>query len=532
MSSILVLVMLVLTVATLTLTTTATIRVSQDSPFCSLSLPILRCVFANTTQNVELGKVNLDGVKEVRVEAASHFHTSPQCLTILRVGSSNDVKVQGGAAPNTENISTPMGKEEGRRRKETHQQAYTHQQSPGNTSSRRSIRGLGVERRGSDGEYDGEVKEDWCSRNVSVTQSRVSWLRGQFDRVSIQLSPTDEVSGEIRVLDIKRTSPLVTLAVKVDEVILMNSTVQNVTQLEVNERLLINNVRIGRVGPQAIIVNGRSEQSQGGLEFTLSSVVVNVMETGAMRVRGGHLSINDLTFGMLRDGAMVVEPGGKLTLNNVRVLHASYACLVLEPNATLILDNFMLENNTIPHMKLFTGVSQVFVLPLLAISPQESVKDTQQEKAFPGFSWYWLVVMAVVGQVSGLVIGSAVMWRRPDLTKGLPSISLSELLGRERSREEAEGHTNEGMCRSGLQRQDSGLTSSSFASFVPGHERQRSSSTLLPPIYKPPNPELEPAHSNTYVQLQSPSENPEQVIYEEVDNFAQCRPESTYLAMH
>ncbi|KAK3867688.1 hypothetical protein Pcinc_026877 [Petrolisthes cinctipes] len=523
MSSILVFVLLVLTVASITLTT-ATIRVSQDTPFCSLSLPILRCVFANTTQNVELGKVNLDGVKEVRVEAASHLHASPQCLTSLRVGSSNDVKVQGGAAPNSENISTPMEKEEGHRRKDT------HQQSPGNTSSsRRGIRGLGVERRGSDGEH-GQVKQDWCSRNVSVTQSRVSWLRGQFDRVSIQLSPTDEVSGEIRVLDIKRTSPLVTLAVRVDEMTLMNTTVQNVTQLEVNERLLINNVRIGRVGPQAIIVNGRSEQSQGDLEFTVSSVAVNVMETGAMRVRGGHLSINDLTFGTLRDGAMVVEPGGKLTLNNVRVLQASYSCLVLERNATLILDNFKLENNTIPHMKLSTGVSQVFVLPLMAISPQESGKDTQ-EKAFPGFSWYWLVVMAVVGQVSGLVIGSAAMWRRPDLTKGLPSISLSELLGRERSREEAEGYTNEGMCRPGLQRQDSGLTSSSFASFVPGHDRQQPSSTLIPPTYKPPNPELVPAYSNTYVQLQSPSANPDEVIYEEADNFAQCRPESTYLTM-
>ncbi|XP_045583185.2 uncharacterized protein [Procambarus clarkii] len=609
------------------------------SKFCSQTNQDLRCVFRNTSENVDLA-VLWPGVRKMQVEVTESLYGSVPCGATLEVWSSSNVTLQGHATGHAHN-KTPEshqgtafnGRETGRggllsrsssaltrsnklplsnsspptpsSGSATHNSGLptrnsgppTHNSSPPtrnsgfptsnsgpqtrksglptgnsgpptrntgpptrntgpptrntgpptrNTGHLPGSRGsLGVAPHFSTTHYEREESvpygagEARCSSNVSITQARVHSLLGEFDVSRLYYCNVDELDGQFGLLNIRK-SDVSNFSASGRQAYIEDSTMLVVSSLAMNQ-LQLNHVKIGR-----LVSPGLVQQTTGSeVVSNLSEVTADIIETGAILVVSGQLTITNMTVNEMQSAAITVGSGGVLTLTNFHVRQGPQTMLVLDGEGKVAITNFTLGNDTIIHLELTSRSNQKTLYPLHIMRPAE-VSNTSKIGGFTGtshqvektpvknlvgFSWYWVMIMTVAGVFAGMIIGTAIMWRRPTISKCPPSaLTLSDLIAQDRL--DSEDHAPDTPQRPELSRQDSGLTSSSFASFTPCQERSRLSSLSMRQQQDPDVCLSTSTEPNIYVHVPALACTREDVIYEEVETLGVPKVDPTYLIMN
>lgn len=525
----------------------ATISVDQTSRYCSQVHSSLTCVFTNTSEDVEVREVGRD-VLRLMVEGAPALRGSQPCGTTLHVLTSSNVTLERAISDTVEDRVRQKRKSSER---EIGNTEFPVRIKPLQSISVHSTISASKASSGADKTHvsysvsTGE-RATMCERNVSVVQSKLHWLRGQFHLMDIQLSEVSELDGDIGELDLRSRSKVSNFSASGNQVSIKETEIQLLSRLEVRQQLNLHNVDIGSVVPPGLLLHqpqdvGTPVYNGHARAHTLSDVKVNTIESGTLQVMGGQVFITNMSVDEARTASLVVRDGGVLTLINVHVRRGPKTCLVLHDEAAVVLVNFTLGSDTISHMNISNTDYREALYPLrnpwpvqgkirLRIGPVKSASEVTDNPSngFPGFPWYWIMIMAVVGIFAGMIVGSAIMWRRPGLLKGQPSaLTLSDLIGRDRLQEETESQTSNTLPRPDFQRQDSGLTSSSFASYTPCQERPQTTSPLFPiqahnPECQKPSPDPEP---NVFVHVPPLACTRGEVIYEEVEALSALKVE-------
>ena len=269
-------------------------------------------------------------------------------------------------------------------------------------------------------------------------------------------------------------------------ILIEDTKIEFVSQLKAKIWLQLRRVDLGTVAHQALqlLPPGREEEDQLHM---LSDLTIQRLEAGSLEVVGARVSVNNMTVDWMVKDAIIVGYQGILTLTNV-MLHCRdmYYCLKLEVGAKLVLRNVTIRNNTIIKIDL-NATSKGDMYPMFDVAFKK-----EREPFIMTFSWHWLVIMTVCGFVAGIVIGSAFTWKRPSLNSGpIFNFTLSDLLSHDRLQDNngettMRSHTTDHLARPALTRQDSGLTSSSFASYIPFQTSAREGECVTSSCYNNP----------------------------------------------
>ncbi|KAG7165961.1 uncharacterized protein LOC121869972 [Homarus americanus] len=528
----------------------AVLTADQETNFCTLMGHRLQCVFKNTSEDVEVVRVS-PGVREVKVEAAATLHGIPPCGTNLQVWSSTNVTLQGTV---TQRAMDAMPELRRKRISNEHKVEHGASASRGGPPRGETVHfSTSVETVSSSSSkehvsYSVSVEERGanCVRNVFVVQSKLHWLRGKFDLTSLKLSEVDDLDGEFGQLNVQN-SKVSNFSASGRQILIEKTSIGLLSRLEVENQLQLRDVQIERLIAPGLVHqrSGRRKRIYFNNEavHSLNNVEVSMMETGAMRVVSERVSVTNLKVDEVGSAAITVEAGGSLTLTNVHIGQGPQSCLILSGASSVVINNFTLGNDTITNLELSSNSSQKIAYPLYTIvaastdilpkngeavsTPGEDADKT--DRGLVGFSWYWVIIMTAVGIFAGIVIGTAIMWRKPGMTRGEPSVlTLSDLISRDRQQEETENHVYDTPQHLELTRQDSGLTSSSFASFTPCQEKSRRLSSVSQKQQQDPDVcQSIAAEPNIYVLACTH----EDIIYEEVEALEAQKLDDHYLAM-
>ncbi|XP_063863987.1 uncharacterized protein LOC135102633 [Scylla paramamosain] len=414
---------------------------TELSPFCREVNHAFICTFFNTTKNVVTAAV------PVSTEVATQ-HPVILCPRTLHV--SND----SSAAWETATPGQPH---------------VTHRSLTGAmanvTATHTFPSNSGSARPGNTSGMLYQPQQD-CAVNISLQYSTINRLQGHFVAASLSKSKIGDLHGTFVRLNTSNT--VVTNMSLSGGIVRMEYTkITFVRQLKAERMLELNSCHLGTVSPRGLLLfsPGREEPL---LVHTLRDVVVQRLEAGSLQVVTGKVSVTNMTVEWMDRDAVTVRSPGELTLTDT-MFHCDplYYCLNLEMGARLVLRNVTIRNRTITKMDL-VATSKSNMYPLFAL-----VSKDDRGPLVMTFPWYWVMIMTVCGIVAGIVIGSALVWKRPSLPSSAMFITLSDLLSHDRLQgdnvEEAarDDNARDILQRPNLTRQDSGLTSSSFASYRP-----------------------------------------------------------------
>lgn len=316
-----------------------------------------------------------------------------------------------------------------------------------------------------------------CIMNVSARHSEFGEVRGHFDAAQFQNSKIVFLEGMYYGKLVLSDSEVANISLSGETVTIQNTNIESVSDLTVKRRLVLRHVEVQRLARDGLLLYslGHGVKRQPHL---LTHVSVGRMEAKSLVVTGAEVKMTDVSVDVMAKDAIIVRNGGVLNLTHVELRGCkSFQCLTLQRGARLVLRNTTIRNRTITKVEL-QPTSEADMYPLLALVSTEdhpSLKVT--------FEWYWVILMGVCGVVAGLVIGSALMWRRrsPRVSPA-STFTLADLLSHDQLREggNVQNHppddTTSRLRPSIFTRQDSGLSSSSFGSYA---NFQTPPSTLL-----------------------------------------------------
>ncbi|XP_037796870.1 uncharacterized protein LOC119592120 [Penaeus monodon] len=505
------------------LTWTAVARAQAADEYCTRMRESIQCVYKNTSQTVMLDDTfEASGARELRVESAAALQGIAPCNLLLQVWSSNNVSLKGGGADEegqagdyktkTASEGPVTGTPDSQRRKSlTEHEIVFVNDSPKKPSVRKS----------EDVSAQLGKEAEVCVRNVSAHQSKFKSLRGRFDCVTLRLSEAGEVEASFTNLHIWKSS-ISHLSVAVQHISVEETSIALLSGLEVgNQR------------------KPKSQANIGTATHSLKSADIKKIEHDGLKLTDGHLHISNTNIDGI-DARGIVVANGSVTFENSHFTQVFPTSLVLKGNSTVIFSNSTIGSREIKYVKVSSSGQDVHPLQLMLPSAGGLAWSTrgdsvQEEKAsadslFRGFKWYWVVIMLGVGLVAGVVLGSAARCRnKKDPKTQASSLTLSDLISRDRMEEGDNSHENEASGRPSLYRQDSGLTSSSFTSYTACQDRGRLSGLKQPDdLDQILNAQAEP---NIYVQVSPLACAQETVIYEEAETFTSLREENTYMTM-
>ncbi|XP_050687153.1 uncharacterized protein LOC126980865 isoform X3 [Eriocheir sinensis] len=306
-----------------------------------------------------------------------------------------------------------------------------------------------------------------CIVNVSARHSTFREVRGHFDAAQFENSKIVLLYGTYDGELVLRDSEVANISLSGETVTIQDTKIELINGLTVKRRLEMRRVEVGRVARGGLMVYSLGQKA-ARQPHSLSHVTMERMEAKSLVVTGALVKMADVSVDVLAKDAITVRNGGVLILTRV-ALHGckSFQCLTLQRGARLVLRNTTIRNRTITKMDL-RPTSEADMYPLLALV---STDDHPPLKVT--FDWYWVILMGVCGVVAGLVIGSALMWRRQS-PRVCPAstFTLADLLSHDQLQEG--GNTQNHLVDNATSqfrpsiftRQDSGLTSSSFGSYA------------------------------------------------------------------
>lgn len=507
------------------LTWIAVARVQAVDEYCTRTRESIRCVYKNTSQTVMLnGTFEASGAHDLRVESAAALQGVAPCNLLLQVWSSNNVTLEGGGAgegdqaadykTTTSSEGPAIGTADSQKgNPPTEHEIVFVNDSPKEPSVSESEdvnvqleRGAGV-----------------CVRNVSAHQSKFKSLRGRFNCVTLRLSEADEVEASFTNLLIWRSS-ISHLSAVVQHISVEETSITSLSGLRVENQW-----------------KPESQANIGTATHSFKSADIKKIERDGLKLTDGDLHISNTNIADI-DGGGIVVANGAVNVVNSHFAKLSPTSLVLKGNSTVIFSNSTLGNREIKYMKVSSSGQDVHPLQLMfplggglrsRIGSGDVYAQEEEDSAdslFRGFTWYWVVIMLGVGLVAGVVLGAAARCQKKrDPKQQASSLTLSDLISRERMEEGDNSHENEASGRPSLYRQDSGLTSSSFASYTACQDRGRLTSLKQPDdLDQILNSQAEP---NIYVQVSPLACAQETVIYEEAETFTSLREENTYMTM-
>ncbi|XP_064092329.1 uncharacterized protein LOC135205516 [Macrobrachium nipponense] len=518
------------------------IRLGKANDFCKRAQSRLDCNFKNTDQPVILEDIDA-GIKEVKVQSAKTFRGVSLCNTNIVMWTSSNVTLLGSNPKedvNTFVTRAPPTSAHPGRKSSLNLETVNHETpilfpsdgAPATTAHQPSGRV------GDNGQL--------CDRNVSVHQSKVRLLQGGFSMVFLQSSEVESVDGLFQSLLIKQQCEVKKFSGSVDSLVIQETQMAEVTEMKVGRSLQVQRASMQVVGSPGIVLNQftKDPSKVDPSPHEMTGVSIGSLKTGKIIVNGSHLIMNSVTIDEIGAGGISIEAGGRATLNNVKIGGGPDFCLVLRGSASITLNNFTLRGETLDHLDLTITNAKWPVYPLHVLPTQKTrvqislhqnaSSNNQDSKSFISLDWYWVPVMLVVGMVCGMVVACAVRCsrRRKRPNELLSSLSFSELVARERrcrsgvtDEEVANGYV--GPHHPDLVRQDSGLTSSSFASYTACAER-RHSSKQFDDLDRTSNGN---ADSSVFIHVPAIACTRENVIYEEVESLPPQARENTYVAM-
>lgn len=416
-----------------------------SSPFCKEVKHGLICTIFNTTEDV----VTQSGPAAVATQVATQHPVILCQRSLLR--ASND------SSP-TWKTTTPAGHPRVTRssKKGRLTPVRAPHASPSGSGSARP-------RNASAGARHQPQRE--CAVNVTVQHSTINTLQGDFVAANVSDSKIGNLRGSFVKLD-TRSTVVTNLSVSGEIVRMEDTEIKFIQHLTAKRMLEVSSCRLGRVSRGGLLLFSPVGREEPSLQHTLRDMTVQRLQAGALVVVQGRANITNMTVAWLARDAVTVRSSGELTLTDT-VFHCDplYYCLNLEMGARLVLRNVTVRNKTIAKMAL-VATSKSNMYPLFALV---SVED--RDPMAVTFSWYWVIIMTVCGVMAGMVIGSALVWKRPSMPTF--SFTLSDLLSHDRAQQEGnvesarDDHADDLAQRPSLIRQDSGLTSSSFASYRP-----------------------------------------------------------------
>ncbi|XP_063597503.1 uncharacterized protein LOC134774115 [Penaeus indicus] len=504
------------------LTWIAVTRVQAADEYCTRMNESIRCVYKNTSQTVMLDDTfEASGARELRVESATALQGVAPCNLLLQVWSSNNVTLKGGGADEAGDYKTKTteGPVTGAPGKEKRQPPIEHEivfvnDSPKKPSVRKSE------------DVSAQLgKEAECVRNVSAHQSKFKSLRGKFDCVTLRLSEAEKVEASFTNLLIWKSS-----------ISHLSAVVQRIS-VEETSIALLSGLKVGKQQ------KSKSQANIGTATHSLKSANIKKIERDGLKLTDGHLYISNTNIDDI-DARGIVVANGSITFENSHLTQVSPTSLVLKGNSTVIFSNSTIGSREVKYVKVSSSGQDVHPLQLmfpsassfgLASRTRSDSVYVQEEEAsddslFRGFKWYWVVIMLSVGLVAGVVLGAAARCQnKKDPKQQASSLTLSDLISRDRMEEGDNSHENEASGRPSLYRQDSGLTSSSFTSYTACQDRGRLSCLKQPDdLDKILNAQAEP---NIYVQVSPLACAQETVIYEEAETFTSLKEENSYMTM-
>lgn len=519
------------------------IRVGKAQGFCKRAERRLDCNFKNTDQPVILEDIDA-GIQGVKVQSAKTFRGVSSCNTNLVMWTSSNVTILGSNPKEDVNTFVPRApstiahpSRQSSRNVETVNQEmpilFPSDGAPA-TAGHQPARRVGD---------SGQL----CHRNVSVNQSKVRLLQGGFSMVLLQSSEVESIDGLFPNLLIKQQCEVKKFSGSADNLVIQETRMAEVTEMKVDRSLQVQQGSMNVVGSPGIVLNQfvKDPSKADPSPHEMTGLSIGSLKTGKIVVNGSHLVMNSVTINEIGAGGISIEAGGRATLNNVKIGSGPDFCLVLRGSASISLKNFTLRGETLDHLDLAITNAKWPVYPLHVLPTQRTrvqvslhqntSSNSQDSKSFVNLDWYWMPVMLAVGLVSGMVIACAVRCsrRRKRPNELLSSLSFSELVARERrcrsgvtDEEVANGYV--GPHHPDLVRQDSGLTSSSFASYTACAERRQSSSKQFDDLDRTSgsNPD-----SSVFIHVPPIACTRENVIYEEVETLPPQARENTYVAM-
>lgn len=306
--------------------------------------------------------------------------------------------------------------------------------------------------------------------NASVVDSSVRRVQGHFVAAEFDNSEVVNLDGVYMYLGVKSTVVSnMSLSGRMIEV--ENAKIGYVSQLKAEEHLQMYRSELGTVGVHGLQLLSLGREAPQGPHI-LRDMTIEKLEARSLVIGGAKAEITNVTVGWLDRDAIKVGTRGVLILTDATLNCRLYYCLTLERGARLVLRNMTINDKIITKMDLVanaTGNSY----PLFAL-----VSKDDREPLEMSFPWYWMVIMAACGIIAGVVIGSALSWKRPSIRAALTStLTLADLLTHDRMQENnvEAGRDNftDPSTHPTFIRQDSGLTSSSFASFMPSQTANR-----------------------------------------------------------
>lgn len=422
------------------------IPVTETSPFCSQESNGFICTFFNITQDVEVV-----GSGPVAAGVASQ-HPAISCPCC-------PVDVSNSTSANT-TVTSDL--------------SHATQPSPNTTevyvtpTSLSSRKGVSAKPRNISRTFH-RPRED-CPVNASVVDSSVRRVQGHFVAAEFDNSEVVNLDGVYMYLGVKSTVVSnMSLSGRMIEV--ENAKIWYVSHLKAEEHLQMYRSELGTVGVHGLQLLSLGREAPQGPHI-LRDMTIEKLEARSLVIGGAKAEITNVTVGWLDRDAIKVGTRGVLILTDATLNCRLYYCLTLERGARLVLRNMTINDKTITKMDLVanaTGNSY----PLFAL-----VSKDDREPLEMSFPWYWMVIMAACGIIAGVVIGSALSWKRPSIRAALTStLTLADLLTHDRMQENnvEAGRDNftDPSTHPTFIRQDSGLTSSSFASFMPSQTANR-----------------------------------------------------------
>ncbi|XP_045113610.1 uncharacterized protein LOC123505866 isoform X1 [Portunus trituberculatus] len=409
----------------------------EPSPFCSKVNHGFICTFFNTTEDV------VTGTEAAATEVATQH---PVILCPRTLNASNDSSAtRRTMIPGQPHVIHPSLK--GATTKVTASHKF-----PINSGGARPRNASGTR-------Y--QPQQD-CAVNVSVQHSTINKLQGHFVAVNLSKSKIGDLSGAFMNLDTK-SAVVTTMSVSGAVVRMEDTKIVFVHQLKAERMSELTSCRLGTVSRHGLLFY-LSSGDEPALVHRLRDVVVQRLEAGSLEVVRARVSVTNMTVEWMDRDAVTVRSPGELTLTDA-VFHCDslYYCLSLEMGARLVLRNVTIRNRTITKMDI-VATSRGNMYPLFAL-----VSKDDRGPLSMTFPWYWVMIMTVCGIVAGIVIGSALVWKRPSLpSTAMFNFTLSDLLSHDRLQEATrDDHNGDFSQRPPFTRQDSGLSSSSFASYRP-----------------------------------------------------------------
>ncbi|XP_042872108.1 uncharacterized protein LOC122253252 [Penaeus japonicus] len=500
------------------------LRAQATDMYCTDSKDVLRCVYKNTSQTVRLDdSFEASGAREVRIESASALQGVAPCNLLLQVWSSNNVTLEGGADKDDQagkyRASTAAeGHASGAAASQTKNRSTEHEIVFVNDSPKASSVA-----KSEGGSVQHEKEDEVCLRNVSAHQSKFQSLRGRFDCVTLRLSEAEEVKASFTDLFIWSSS-ISRLSAVVQSVSVEETTITLLSTLKVENQLKPDSQANARTGA-----------------ISLKSANIKRIEREALKLTDGRLHISNTNVDVISARGIVVA-NGSVTFVNSHISQMSPTALVLQGNSSASFSNCTIGKRKIKYLMVSSNGQDFYPLQFMFPAGQQLVprigsSDTYYQEdlasadsVFRGFKWYWVAIMLGIGLVAGVVLGAAARCKSGKETKQQnSSLTLSDLISRDRMEERDNTHENEVSGRPNLHRQDSGLTSSSFASYTACQDRGRLSCLKQPDdLDQILNAQTEP---NIYVQVSPLACAQETVIYEEAEAFTSPKGENTYLTM-